>query len=705
MEHLTDVVWPDDAYALNVMDYGAVGDGATNDTQALRDAISAAQPAPTSSVDTGHFVYIPKDTAIAVNDEIAWRLNQGSYGCFIGIQGENKATSKIKLLANSTGYNNTGSPKAVLKTASINNAQFNTAFNNFVRNLTIEIDSGNAGALALDMNVSNVAGASDLRIIAAEGSGRTGLTLTRAWPGPAWFDNIEIDGFDYGIDLGSFQYGCAFEHILVKNQRIAGVRDSQNLFVCRDLKSRQVGDVPAILITDVAGVISLVEADLYITGSSGGAIDNSIGAHLYLRDVRNRGYAYKLKSKTPGVAESVHNYTNEELGNKDEFTTTAVSKLHEGQRAASLRLPIEEPPRYYDTDMDNWANVQDFGAVIGDNTADNAAAIQDAFDSGASTIYFPAAPGGQTTTNSNYYVRNSITIPGTVKQIVFFQSLLRASTWAGTDFFTTLDETDDLLVIRNAYNRQSVSPLYSVSNYTGVSVTNGSAVVTGSGTSWNSGIVGRAVEDVTADANRYIPFDTYIQSVESATSMTLTRNATGTGTRNIRTGDNFNPSGAIGSHYWLNHQARRPLLVRDSQWNYMRFAEGCGKVNLVGCHIGFHMEKGTRVWARGHNMENVQGQRITNDGGQLWFLGLKVERYGTIVKTYNGGKTEVIGGFNIPTTVNYQGEPALRTSTAITRSTSPGMPSSSTRRSLNRRSKRRRTAPLSPLRIQQHRSG
>lgn len=56
------------------------------------------------------------------------------------------------------------------------------------------------------------------------------------------------------------------------------------------------------------------------------------------------------------------------------------------------------------------------------------------------------------------------------------------------------------------------------------------------------------------------------------------------------------------------------------------------------------------VWARQLNQETdtqatIDEAKIVNDGGNLWILGLKTERPGTIIQTINGGQTEVIGGF------------------------------------------------------------
>jgi hypothetical protein len=55
------------------------------------------------------------------------------------------------------------------------------------------------------------------------------------------------------------------------------------------------------------------------------------------------------------------------------------------------------------------------------------------------------------------------------------------------------------------------------------------------------------------------------------------------------------------------------------------------------------------VWARQLNVEN-EGLHILNDASQLWVLGYKTERGGTLLKTRRGGTSEIIGGFSYTTT-------------------------------------------------------
>ncbi len=68
--------------------------------------------------------------------------------------------------------------------------------------------------------------------------------------------------------------------------------------------------------------------------------------------------------------------------------------------------------------------------------------------------------------------------------------------------------------------------------------------------------------------------------------------------------------------------------------------------DVVGDNFRFRKQ---HVWARQLNIEN-EGTHLTNDGGDVWVLGYKTERGGTLVHTLGGGRTEILGGFSYTTT-------------------------------------------------------
>ncbi len=56
-----------------------------------------------------------------------------------------------------------------------------------------------------------------------------------------------------------------------------------------------------------------------------------------------------------------------------------------------------------------------------------------------------------------------------------------------------------------------------------------------------------------------------------------------------------------------------------------------------------------RFWGRQVNIEN-EGTHLLNDASDLWILGYKTERGGTLIETKGGGRSEVLGGFSYTTT-------------------------------------------------------
>lgn len=99
---------------------------------------------------------------------------------------------------------------------------------------------------------------------------------------------------------------------------------------------------------------------------------------------------------------------------------------------------------------------------------------------------------------------------------------------------------------------------------------------------------------------------------------------------------------------WLEHACKRTLVIKNSMIGQYESVGG-GKLFLEDiCGGPFFFRKQT-VYARQLNQE-TEGTHVVNDGGQLWILGYKTERGGTLLETKNGGKTEVLGCFAYCTT-------------------------------------------------------
>jgi hypothetical protein len=123
---------------------------------------------------------------------------------------------------------------------------------------------------------------------------------------------------------------------------------------------------------------------------------------------------------------------------------------------------------------------------------------------------------------------------------------------------------------------------------------------------------------------------------------------------NFRIGDGDEPvfiENFSGLHGGIEIDTKRPVVLRSVGTHTIKStarSEG-GEVYLedvVGDDFRFRKQ---RVWARQLNIEN-QGTHLTNDGGDVWVLGYKTERGGTLVHTLGGGRTEILGGFSYTTT-------------------------------------------------------
>ena len=104
------------------------------------------------------------------------------------------------------------------------------------------------------------------------------------------------------------------------------------------------------------------------------------------------------------------------------------------------------------------------------------------------------------------------------------------------------------------------------------------------------------------------------------------------------------------------HASDRTWVFKNvSQWEYQASANSPGDLYLEDV-VGGSSTEGTvfrnqNVWARQFNTEvladaldpALPDAKVTVDNARLWVLGLKTERAGTIVRTINGGMTELLG--------------------------------------------------------------
>lgn len=380
-----EVNFPADAGFVDVRSFGAKGDGVTDDTAAIQSAINRTYTYTGAHPNDFRMLYFPNGIYL-VSNEIFWRR-------WVTIQGQSQNGTIIKLRNNTLGYG-TGQAKPVLHSYYSNNE----SFANYIQNLTVDTGSGNPGAIGIRYNNHNEGVLGDVTIRSGDGEGQIGLDLTENEFGPALIKNLTVEGFNRGVlTVGSVSH-ATFLNLTLRNQRMVGFENNLPISIY-NLISRN--KVPAIVNNSfyLAHVV-LVKASLTGGMSNVSAIENQGG--FYGRNISIDGYQNVLNDSGTIITGST---LNEYVSKNDE-----QHFLFPDGRQGHLKLPYEIPPAPFLETVDNWLKPLD---IADDDTTE----VQRAFDSGASTIYFPFE-----NMRRSYTVSRTITIPPTVRRVVGMHS-------------------------------------------------------------------------------------------------------------------------------------------------------------------------------------------------------------------------------------------------------------------------------------------
>ena len=193
----------------NVKDFGAVGNGVADDTNAIQAAISYSPG----------LIYFPSGTYLVSHEIKVW----GDFGGTHLIGDYSGTRPKILLAANTPGYNNPNNLAYVIrfyKSAPPDPClAWDTTFDSALDGIDIEVESGNTGAVALS-HKGNLPGYVRNCEITLSADSNLGMEWL---PGASITENVTIDGGKIGIRIGAGQAPSSLRGCTFKNQTVASV--------------------------------------------------------------------------------------------------------------------------------------------------------------------------------------------------------------------------------------------------------------------------------------------------------------------------------------------------------------------------------------------------------------------------------------------------------------------------------------------------
>lgn len=368
-----NVVFPAGAVTdLTQPPYGAKGDGITDDTTAIQKALDARVK----------LLYLPNGTYL-VSSPLRWGKGEKRQV----LQGQSLEKTIVKLKDACSGFDIPERPLPVVWTGK-GPAQ---RFRNGLRNLTIDTGKGNPGAIGAQFIANNQGTIDTVRIVCGE-RGPIGLDLGYTGEqGPCLITHLQVVGFDTGIWTKGGVDSITFEDVSLEGQKVAGFKNEGEPVFIRGLHSRNA--VPAFLNASRDSLATLLDSTLTGTGAAQdfAAVSNADNAAIFVRNLTTTGYKSAVQNggghrQSPAGAEVA------------EWLSHPLVAAWEGSPPRALGLPIQETPDVPWDEPGDWISVGSFAPKKSESwdargkkhlVVDWTEAIQQAIDSGKTTIYFP----------------------------------------------------------------------------------------------------------------------------------------------------------------------------------------------------------------------------------------------------------------------------------------------------------------------------
>ncbi|KZT10683.1 glycoside hydrolase family 55 protein [Laetiporus sulphureus 93-53] len=389
----------------NVKDYGAAGDGVTDDTDAINDAISSGSRCGDgcgSSTTTPAVVFFPQGTYLISAPLIAYY-----YTVLVG-----DAKVPPTLLASSS-FSGLALVDADPYIPNGYGAQWYTNQDNFyrsVRNFVFDLTqtSATSGVYGIHWQVSQSTSLLNLVFEMSTASDTTQVGLYMENGSGGFMGDMVFNGGKYGLEVGNQQF-------TVRNVTINNANTGRWLFVGFALTTGTTSGSSQGVGSENIIDAAITDVTYFIQPSS---VSSSLDGSIVLNNIALTNVGYAVASSSSDVVLAGGTYTinswaqgnvysgSDGTGTFTQGDITAISKPSE-LLASTGWIFGKGHPQYIDYSPSQFISVRSQGAT-GDGSTDDTAAIQDVFNNyaGCYIIYFDAGI---------YMVSSTITIPaGTI---------------------------------------------------------------------------------------------------------------------------------------------------------------------------------------------------------------------------------------------------------------------------------------------------
>jgi Pectate lyase superfamily protein len=419
--------YPGDAGVIDVTKspYWAKGDGRTDDTEALQQAL-LDHPA-------GNWViYLPNGVYL-VSNTLHWPGGpQDDAQSATILEGENRSGAVLKLMDYCPSFGVAGKAKAVLWTGDRGTRHYRNA----IRNLTVDTGIGNVAAIGIQFSGNRQACVREVTINSGDGAGVAGLDMTQAeQTGPCLVKDLRVKGFEYGVRLAGALHIAVLESIDLEGQKVAGLRNAGLVAAVRDLRS--VNECPAVQNMDATGLLTLLDATL-----------KGLPTRRPTPAIVNRGMLFGRRLGTPGYTNSVENRAGHNEGASGpevrEFVSHGIVAQFPSPQYA-MDLAVEMTPAPPPDPPSAWV-----APARGTNAADDGPAIQAVIDGGAGTVYLP---------HGQWVIHSTVVLRGKVKRLLGCEARLSVRVPDGKPAFRIEDGESKSVLIERLAADSAVNPL------------------------------------------------------------------------------------------------------------------------------------------------------------------------------------------------------------------------------------------------------